>query len=97
MQSYGDFQQIPRKISDSSPTCMDKRPIFGQIAEKGQKVVQRDTVKGSFCVNLRHSRDVFVYLTVGLRLRWRKKDLVARKKQATPAALTRTTVQKAAP
>ena len=52
MQSYGVFQQIPRKISDSSPTCMDKRPIVGQIAEKGQKVVQRDTIKGCFCVNL---------------------------------------------
>jgi hypothetical protein len=40
MQSYGDFSPFPRKISNSSPTCMDKRPIFGQIAEIGQKVVQ---------------------------------------------------------
>ena len=40
MQSYGDFLPIPRKISDSSPTCMDERHIFGQIAEIGQKVVQ---------------------------------------------------------
>lgn len=41
MQSYGDFQQIPRKISDSSSTCMAKSHIFGQIAETDQKVVQR--------------------------------------------------------
>jgi hypothetical protein len=41
LQIYGDFQQIPRKISDSFPTCVDKRPIFGQIAETGQKVVQK--------------------------------------------------------
>lgn len=41
MQSYGDFQQIPRKISESSSTCMAKHHIFGQIAETDQKVVQR--------------------------------------------------------
>jgi hypothetical protein len=46
MQSYGEFQPIPRNIANSSPTCMDKRPIFGQIAETGQKVVQRNE-KGS--------------------------------------------------
>jgi len=33
LQSYGGFQQIPRKTFDSSSTCMDKRPIFGQIEE----------------------------------------------------------------
>jgi len=41
MQSYDDFQLIPRKISNYSPTYMDKRHIVGQIAETGQKVVQR--------------------------------------------------------
>ena len=40
MQSYGDFGLIPNKYAISSSTCMDKRPIFGQIAEIGQKVVQ---------------------------------------------------------
>jgi hypothetical protein len=40
MQSYNDFELIPRNLFNSSPTCMDKRPIFGQIAEIGQKVVQ---------------------------------------------------------
>ena len=37
------------------------------------------------------------YLTEGFKLRFRKNDFVARKKQATPEALTKTTVQKAAP
>ena len=37
------------------------------------------------------------YLTVSLRLRRRKKALVERKKQATPAPFTNTTDQKAAP
>jgi len=40
MQSYGDFLPIPRKISDSSPTCMDKNGIFGQIVETGPKTVR---------------------------------------------------------
>ena len=39
MQSYGDFQQIPRKCANSSSTCVDKRLIFGQIEENDQKVV----------------------------------------------------------
>jgi hypothetical protein len=43
MQSYDDLGLIPRKITNSSQTCVDKRPIFGQIAEKNPKVVQRDT------------------------------------------------------
>jgi hypothetical protein len=34
MQSYGDFQLIPRNIANSSSTCMDKRPNFGQIGER---------------------------------------------------------------
>ena len=41
MQSYGDFRLIPRNCAISSSTCVDKRPIFGQIAENGKKVVQR--------------------------------------------------------
>jgi hypothetical protein len=40
MQSYDDFGLIPRKISNSSHTCVDKRLIFGQIEETSQKVVQ---------------------------------------------------------
>jgi hypothetical protein len=39
MQSYGDFQLIPRNIANSSSTCVDKRPNFGQIGETGQKFV----------------------------------------------------------
>jgi hypothetical protein len=42
MQSYGDFQQIPRNIAKSSSTCVDNGPNFGHIAETGLKVVQRD-------------------------------------------------------
>jgi hypothetical protein len=42
MQSYGDFLPIPRKISNSSPTCMDKRPPFGQIAEIALISVQKN-------------------------------------------------------
>jgi hypothetical protein len=58
MQSYGEFLPTPRKIPDSSPTYMDKRHIVGHIVETGQKVVQRDTTKGCFCVNLhRFSKD----------------------------------------
>ncbi len=30
MQSYGEFRLIPRNIANSSQTCMDKRPNFGQ-------------------------------------------------------------------
>ena len=41
MQSYGDFGLIPRNCAISFSTCMDKRPIFGQIAENGKKIVQR--------------------------------------------------------
>ena len=40
MQSYGDFQQIPRNFANSSSTCVDNGPNFGQIEETGQKVVQ---------------------------------------------------------
>jgi hypothetical protein len=40
MQSYGDFQQIPRNFANSSSTCVDNGPNFGQIGETGQKVVQ---------------------------------------------------------
>jgi hypothetical protein len=40
MQSYGDFQQIPRNFANSSSTCMDKLTIFGQIGENSKKVVQ---------------------------------------------------------
>jgi hypothetical protein len=47
MQSYGDFQQIPRKCANSFQTCVDKRMIFGHIAEMGQKVVQRGTKNSS--------------------------------------------------
>ena len=40
MQSYGDFGLIPRNIANSSLTCVDNDPNFGQIGETGQKVVQ---------------------------------------------------------
>jgi hypothetical protein len=40
MQSYGDFHSIPRNITISFPTCMDKRLNLGQIRERGHKVVQ---------------------------------------------------------
>lgn len=39
---------------------------------------------------------VLYYLTVSFRFLLRKKGFVARKKQATPEAFTKTTVQKAA-
>lgn len=39
MQSYDDYQLIPKNQANSFSTCMDKRPVFGQIGEKGQKVV----------------------------------------------------------
>ena len=48
MQSYDVFLPIPRKILDSSQTRMDKCPIYGQIAETGQKVVQNITRKLKF-------------------------------------------------
>jgi hypothetical protein len=41
MQSYNDFELIPRNLFNSSPTCMDKRPIFGQIDKNPSKIVQR--------------------------------------------------------
>jgi hypothetical protein len=41
MQRYGDNLQIPRKISDSFQTCMDKRLTFGQIGEIASKSVQK--------------------------------------------------------
>ena len=40
VQRYGENSQIPRKTFGSSPTCMDKRLVFGQIGEIVQKVVQ---------------------------------------------------------
>ena len=40
VQSYGDFGLIPRFFANSSPTCVDKRTIFGQIGETVRKVVQ---------------------------------------------------------
>ena len=40
-QSYGDFSLIPNNLAKSSLTCMDKRPIFGQIENNSKKVVQR--------------------------------------------------------
>jgi len=43
MQSYGVFHPIPRKVQDSSPTCMDKRPAFGQIGEFVARIVQMTT------------------------------------------------------
>ena len=33
MQSYGEYQLIPRKSANSSPTCMDNRTNSGQIDE----------------------------------------------------------------
>ncbi len=46
MQSYGDFGLIPNKYAISSSTCMDKRPIFGQIMEIPSIIVQNDEKKG---------------------------------------------------
>ena len=40
MQSYDEFGQIPRNCAISSSTCMDKRPIFGQIDKNPSKIVQ---------------------------------------------------------
>jgi len=40
MQSYDDYLSIPKNISDSSSTCMDKRLNLGQIGERAPKVVQ---------------------------------------------------------
>ena len=40
MQSYDDFGLIPRNFANSSSTCVDNGPNFGQIGETGQKVVQ---------------------------------------------------------
>ena len=45
MQSYGDFGLIPRNQANYSSTCVDKRPIFGQIAENGKKVVHNNSKK----------------------------------------------------
>ena len=42
LQSYGDYPSIPRKISNSSQTCMDKRLPFGQIAEIALIPVQKN-------------------------------------------------------
>ena len=42
MQSYGDYPLIPKICANSSPTCMDKRPIFGQIDKNPSKIVQND-------------------------------------------------------
>ena len=42
MQRYGDSIQIPRKIPNSSETCMDKRPPFGQIGEIALILVQKN-------------------------------------------------------
>jgi hypothetical protein len=41
MQSYGEFRLIQRNQAISLLTCVDKRPIFGQIGGNGKKVVQR--------------------------------------------------------
>ena len=52
MQSYGVFHSIPRKVQDSSLTCMDKRPAFGQIGEKASKNVQcSDIIPAFLCVS----------------------------------------------
>ena len=50
MQSYGDFLPIPRKNADSSLTCMDKHPIFGQIGEKFPKFVHKNEYFSNFFV-----------------------------------------------
>ena len=42
MQSYSDFGLIPRKCGNSSQTCMDKWPVFGQIEGDVRFSVQRD-------------------------------------------------------
>ena len=39
MQSYDDYQMIPRNSAKSSSTCVDKHPDYGQIGENDQKVV----------------------------------------------------------
>ena len=48
MQRYGDFLPTPKKISNSSLTCLDKHAIFGQITEKCQKIVQTFVFYGIF-------------------------------------------------
>lgn len=50
MQSYGDFGLFPRNLANSSSTCMDNHPIFGQIAEKDKKVVQRFVFSIFICI-----------------------------------------------
>jgi hypothetical protein len=50
MQSYGDLRLIPRNCAISSSSCVDKRPIFGQIAEKRKKVVQRIVFSIFICI-----------------------------------------------
>ena len=62
MQRYGDFLPTPKKISNSSLTCLDKHAIFGQITEKCQKVVQTFV----FTVFLCHTVDRIICVTRGI-------------------------------
>ena len=41
LQRYGEKQLIPRKMLDSSQTCVDKHLIFGQNGENYSKLVQK--------------------------------------------------------
>ena len=50
MQSYGVFLLIPRNLANSSSTFMDKRPNFGQIAKKRNKIVQRFIFSIFICI-----------------------------------------------
>lgn len=42
MQSYDEFGLIPRNIANSSQTCVDKHPVFGQIKGYVRFSVQRE-------------------------------------------------------
>ena len=42
MQSYDEFGLIPRIFANSSLTCVDKHPVFGQIKGYVRFSVQRE-------------------------------------------------------
>jgi hypothetical protein len=44
MQSYDDFGLIPRKCANSSLTCVDNGPNFGQIEETVQKLSKQSFI-----------------------------------------------------
>ena len=42
MQSYDDFRLIPRNQAISSPTCVDKRLVFGVLNKRLNEQVKRN-------------------------------------------------------